>query len=117
MQSSRVVPALGSLMLMLVHGKPPSEVTRRDGCDSHIKHRAAREKGVPKQTSARLIVSLIVPAPRRRSCPVRQHGIKLSSHCRFCTAVMLVRDKQCLGGRFHSCGQNSGQEQLEYIFE
>lgn len=66
MQSSRVVPALGSLMLMLVHGKPPSEVTRHDGCDSHIKHKAAREKGVPKQNSARLSVSLMVPSPWRR---------------------------------------------------
>ena len=81
-------------------------MTRHDGCDSHVKHGPTRERGVPKQNSARLSVSL--QSLIRGGGPVRQHEIKLSSRCWLYTAVKPERDKQCLGGREHSCGQNSG---------
>ncbi len=121
-KAARPVPASGSMMVMVVHGWPPSEVTKHDGCDSHVKH---RERGVPNQSNARLSVSL--RSLIHGGGPVRQHEIKLSSSCRLYITVRLERDKQCLGGRVHACGWNSGlcgfpaqrsvKTSQEYFFE
>lgn len=102
-KAARPVPASGSMMVMVVHGQPPSEVTKHDRCDSHVKH---WERGVLKQSGTRLSVSL--RSLIHGGGPVRQHEIKLSSCCRLYTTVRLERDKQCLGGRVHACGWNSG---------
>lgn len=105
-KAARPVPALGPGMVMVVHGLPSSEVMRLDKFNSRVKRRAVGERGVHKQSGARLSVSLRCLI--RGGGPVRQHEIKLSNCCRLYTTVRLERDKHCLGGRVCACGQNGG---------
>lgn len=81
-------------------------VWQDDGLDCRVEQKKLHRKMPSPDKRVRFSVSLW--SVIHGGGPLTQHEIKLSSNCWLCTTVKLERNKQCLGGRVHSCGLNSG---------